>query len=75
MVGVPISQPQFAAQFMRDTGFSMAISTDLQKLKQVFPYTSVPSGVALEQGRQKAALVKFEDDEPGATLKQLGLVY
>jgi hypothetical protein len=53
----------------------MTISTDLQKLKQVFPYTAVPAGVALEHGRQKAALVKFEGDEPGATLKQLGLVY
>jgi uncharacterized membrane protein YphA (DoxX/SURF4 family) len=75
VVGVPISQPQFAAQFIQDTGFSMAISTDLQKLKQVFPYTAVPAGVALEHGRQKAALVKFEGEEPGATLKQLGLVY
>lgn len=75
VVGVPISQPQFAAQFIRDTGFSMTISTDLQKLKQVFPYTAVPAGVALEHGRQKAALVKFEGEEPGATLKQLGLVY
>lgn len=75
VVGVPISQPQFAAQFVQDTGFSMTISTDLQKLKQVFPYTAVPAGVALEHGRQKAALVKFEGEEPGATLKQLGLVY
>ena len=36
---------------------------------------AVPAGVALEHGRQKAALVKFEGGEPGATLKKLGLVY
>jgi hypothetical protein len=57
---------------MRETGLQMEISTDLEKLKQVFPYTAVPAGVALENGREKAALVKFEADEPEASLKQLG---
>ena len=74
VVGVPISQPQFATQFMQDTGFSMAISTDRDKLKAVFPYAGVPAGVALENGRQKAALVKFDGAEPAASLKQLGLI-
>jgi len=74
VVGIPISQPQWAAQFMNDTGFRMDISTDLEKLKQVFPYTAVPAGVALENGREKAALVKFEEQEPEASLKQLGFV-
>jgi uncharacterized membrane protein YphA (DoxX/SURF4 family) len=75
VVGVPISQPQFATQFIQDTGFPMAITTDRDKLKQVFPYAGVPAGVALENGRQRAALVKFEGVEPAATLKQLGLVH
>jgi uncharacterized membrane protein YphA (DoxX/SURF4 family) len=74
VVGIPISQPQWAAQFMKDTGFQMDISTDFEKLKQVFPYTAVPSGVALESGREKAALVKFEAEEPEVSLKQLGFV-
>ncbi|HMC62159.1 MAG TPA: hypothetical protein VKJ01_23390, partial [Candidatus Solibacter sp.] len=73
-IGVPISQPQWAAQFMKDTGFHMDISTDLEKLKQVFPYTAVPAGVAIESGREKAALVKFENEEPEVSLKQLGFV-
>jgi hypothetical protein len=75
VVGVPISQAHYAAQFMQDTGFSMAITTDLAKLKEVFPYAGVPAGVALENGREKAPLTKFEGEEPAATLKQLGLVY
>ncbi len=75
VVGVPISQPQFATQFTQDTGFHMAITTDRDKLKQVFPYAGVPAGVAIENGRQKAALVKFDGEEPAATLKQLGLIY
>jgi hypothetical protein len=78
VVGIPISQPQWAAQFMRDTGLQMDISSDLphdfEKLKQVFPYTAVPAGVALENGREKAALVKFEAEEPEVSLKQLGFV-
>jgi hypothetical protein len=76
VVGVPISQPRYAPQFKLDTGFSvMSLTSDLEKLKQVFPYVGVPAGVALEYGREKAALTKFDGDEPAATLKQLGLVY
>jgi uncharacterized membrane protein YphA (DoxX/SURF4 family) len=75
VVGVPISQGQFATQFMQDTGFAMAITTDRDKLKAVFPYAGVPAGVAIENGRQKAALVKFEGEEPAASLKQFGLIY
>ena len=74
VVGIPIGQAQWAAQFMKDTGFHMDISSDLEKLKTVFPYTAVPAGVALDNGREKAALVKFENEEPGVSLKQLGFV-
>ena len=75
VVAIAVQQPQYAAQFLQETGFRAAISTDFQKLKQVFPYTSTPAGVALEDGREKAPLTKFEGEEPGATLKQLGLIY
>jgi uncharacterized membrane protein YphA (DoxX/SURF4 family) len=75
IVGVPISQARYAAQFMQDTGFSMAITSDLEKLKQVFPYAGVPAGVALENGREKAPLTQFEGEEPAVTLRKLGLVY
>lgn len=74
VVGIPISQPQWAPQFMKDTGFHMDISGDLEKLKQVFPYTAAPAGVALENGREKAALVKFENEEPEVSLKKLGFL-
>jgi uncharacterized membrane protein YphA (DoxX/SURF4 family) len=74
VIGVPISQAHYAEQFMQDTGFHMAITSDLAKLKQVFPYVGVPAGVAIENGREKAPLTKFDGDEPAGTLKQLGLV-
>jgi hypothetical protein len=75
VVGVPISGVQFAAQFIQDTGFRMAITTDRDKLKAAFPYTGVPTGVVIEDGRQKAALVKFDGEEPAASLKRLGLIH
>jgi uncharacterized membrane protein YphA (DoxX/SURF4 family) len=75
VVGIPTSQPRYAPRFFEDTGFRAVVSSDLQKLKQVFPYAAMPAGVALENGREKAPLTKFEGEEPGATLKRLGFVY
>ena len=75
VVGVPIEQAQFATQFIQDTGFHMAITTDGDQLKKVFLYAGVPAGVVIENGRQKAALVKFDGEEPAASLKRLGLIY
>jgi len=74
VVAIPIQQPQFAAAYLDDTKLKAVVSNDLQQLKAVFPYVSVPAGFALENGREKKALTKFEGDEPLATLKQLGFV-
>ncbi|MBZ5727250.1 MAG: DoxX family protein [Acidobacteriia bacterium] len=75
IVAVPVEQPQYAAQFLQETGLRGVVSTDFQKLKLVFTYTGYPSGVALVNGRERAPLTKFEGEEPRATLKQLGFVY
>jgi uncharacterized membrane protein YphA (DoxX/SURF4 family) len=75
VVAIATQHPQYAPQFLQDTGLKAAISNDLQELKQVFPFVSPPAGVALENGREKASLTKFEGEEPDATLKQLGLIY
>jgi len=74
IVGVPVSTPQYAAQFLFDTGLKMALTSDLDKLKRAFPYTAVPAAVALDNGREIAPLVRFEGDEPAATLKRLGMI-
>jgi uncharacterized membrane protein YphA (DoxX/SURF4 family) len=75
VVAIATQHPQYAPQFLQDTGLKAAISPDLQELKQLFPFVSPPAGVALENGREKASLTKFEGEEPGAALKQLGLIY
>jgi hypothetical protein len=48
------------------------ISSEFNKLAPIFSYSAYPFGVALENGREKAPLTKFEAEEPAATLKQLG---
>ena len=74
VVGVPIDLERYAAQFARDTGLAMAITTDRAKLKAVFPYAGVPAGVALVNGRWKATLTNFDGEEPAVTLKALRLI-
>ena len=72
IVGVATEQPQFAPNFMQSTKLPGVISTDVALLRKTFSFVDTPAGVALENGRQKAALTKFDDDEPAATLKKLG---
>jgi len=75
VVAVPVEQTQYAGQFLQQTGLKAVVTTDFEKLAPVFSYTAYPFGVAIEKGREKAPLTKFEADEPGATLKQLGFVH
>ncbi len=74
IVGVPTVHPQFAPDFLHDTGLKAGISTDIVLLKKTFPFGDPPFIAALENGRQKAPINKFEDPEPAATLRQLGFV-
>jgi hypothetical protein len=74
LVAIPVEQPQFASGFLTETGLHAVVSSDFAKLAPIFSYTAYPFGVALENGREKAALTKFEADEPTASLRQLGFV-
>jgi uncharacterized membrane protein YphA (DoxX/SURF4 family) len=75
VVAVAVEQPQFAGQFLQDTGLKAGISTDLDVLKKTFPFVNAPAGVALVHGRQKAMLTDFEGKEPEATLRKLEFIY
>jgi uncharacterized membrane protein YphA (DoxX/SURF4 family) len=72
IVIVPTTQPQFAPDFLHDTGLKAGVSNDLDVLKKTFPFGDPPAGVALENGREKEAVTKFEDEEPAITLRKLG---
>jgi uncharacterized membrane protein YphA (DoxX/SURF4 family) len=74
VIVVPTAQPQFTGQFLQATGLRAMVSYDVAPLKQVFQFVSGPWAVALENGRQKAAITRFEAGEPEATLRGLGFV-
>jgi uncharacterized membrane protein YphA (DoxX/SURF4 family) len=74
-VGVPVSDPQFAENFMQRTALNKPISTDWEILKKTFSVKGTPGGVALENGHEKAELTRFEGDEPAATLRKLAFIH
>jgi uncharacterized membrane protein YphA (DoxX/SURF4 family) len=77
VVAIPIDTPQFAAQFLQETGLKAGTSNDLDLLKGTFKFATAPYGVALVRGHQKATVDVglFETDgQPAATLHGLGFV-
>jgi len=74
IVAVPVELPQYAPQFLAETGLQAVITPDFDLLKRTFSYNSYPFAVAIENGRQKAALTRFDSTEPVATLRRLELV-
>lgn len=74
VIGVATEQPQFAQDFLHDTGLKAGVSNDLAVLKKTFPFGDPPAGVAIENGREKEAITRFEGDEPAATLRKLRFV-
>ena len=74
VVAIPVEMPQFSGQFLEQTGLRAVISSDFDKLKTIFGYTAYPFGVAVENGRERAPVMQFENTEPAATLKRLGFI-
>lgn len=75
VVAIPVQQPQFAANFLQNTGLKAGISNDVEPLKKVFPFVNAPAGVALVNGREKTPVNQFEGNEPETTLKKLGFIH
>ncbi|HZU25711.1 MAG TPA: MauE/DoxX family redox-associated membrane protein [Bryobacteraceae bacterium] len=74
VVAVPTRVPQFAAAFLHDTGLKAVTSLDVDKLRQVFKFINAPYGVALDNGREIAAVDNFDESEPARTLRSIGYV-
>jgi uncharacterized membrane protein YphA (DoxX/SURF4 family) len=62
-IGVPTEVKQFAQQFLKDTGFKAKVTNETDKLKKVFPFGDPPFLVLVDNGRQKAAINKFDEPE------------
>jgi thiol-disulfide isomerase/thioredoxin len=74
VVAIPTNDARFAAAFLQDTGLKAMTSVDLEMLKKIFPFGDPPYGVALENGREKGPVARFEGTEPGETLRKFGYV-
>jgi uncharacterized membrane protein YphA (DoxX/SURF4 family) len=62
-IAVPTEVKQFAAQFLKDTGFEAKVCNQTDELKKVFPFGDPPFLVLIENGRQKAAINRFDEPE------------
>ena len=74
IIGIPTERPEFAPQFMKETGLNAEYSTDIKKLREKFSFGDPPYAVALEHGQQAGTMTVFEGDEPKMSLKQIGFV-
>jgi hypothetical protein len=74
VIAIPVEMPQVSAQFLAESGLHALISPDFDKLKTIFGYTAYPFGVAVENGREKAPVMHFENPEPAVTLQRLGFI-
>jgi len=74
VIAIPVEKPQYSADFLQMTGLSAVVTQDFELLKKVFGFTTYPYGVALQDGREKAALSQFDGAEPEATLRKLRFV-
>lgn len=74
LIAVPTQMPNYAQGFLDGTGFKASLTSDLEPLRKVFPFGDPPYGVALENGRARALLARFDDQEPEAELRKLGFI-
>jgi uncharacterized membrane protein YphA (DoxX/SURF4 family) len=72
IVAVSTQMPEFGQDFLDSTRFRGVLTSDVEGLKKTFSFVDVPFGVALENGRQRAAFTTFEG--AAAALRKLGFV-
>ena len=72
VIAVATRMPQFAEQFLQDTGLQAELSPDLEKLRQAFPFTDAPYAIALENGRVVEHFTTFDEVQPMKRLRELG---
>jgi hypothetical protein len=70
----PTRQERFAPQFLTDTGLKAPITYDTARLREKFKFTDPPFAVLLENGRQVAAIITFDETEPKASLTKHGFI-
>jgi len=79
VVGIPTRVPQFAASYMKDSGFQAKTSSDSAKLREIFKFDNPPYAALIERGRQTGVIMptQFNEEDPSKhieLLKQMGVL-
>lgn len=76
IIAIPTHDPQWAADFLRDTHLKASTSLEIDKLKKAFPFVDPPFGVALIDGHVKETFnqAQFNKPEPAPELKKLRFI-
>lgn len=75
LIAIPTRMPQFAQDFLRATHLDhVKVSPDAAALRRVFQFGDPPYGVLLEDGRQRAAISIWDDQQPVAILRKHGFI-
>jgi len=74
VIAIPVTAQRFAEAFVRETGIKASTSLDWEVLKKVFPFGDPPYGVALENGREKAPVARYDEPEPADSLRKLEFI-
>jgi uncharacterized membrane protein YphA (DoxX/SURF4 family) len=72
--GLKLQQPQWAEGFFHDTKFKAHVSTNTAELRKLFVFNYPPYGVALDNGRVKGIVSHYDEPQPEADLRNLGLI-
>ena len=76
MVGVPTQDFEIAPGFIEDTGLqNVKMSSDLDLLKEKFPFEDVPYAVALRDGQVLELFRFFEEPELSEALRKIKMVH
>ena len=75
MIGVPTQDFEIAPGFIEDTGLKdVKLTSDLELLKEKFPFEDVPYAVALRDGQLLEPFRFFEEPELSETLRKIEMV-
>jgi uncharacterized membrane protein YphA (DoxX/SURF4 family) len=74
VIAAPVETPQYAAQFLAETGLKAKVTTDFDKLKDPLGYHAYPFGAVVVDGRERATVTKFEGDGPAVALRKAGMI-
>lgn len=74
VISFPTQQPQWAEGFLHDTKFVAKVSNETDRMRKLFVFNYPPYGVVLNNGRVQGIVQSYDEPQPEATLRSLGMI-